>query len=82
LLGRLARASAYLSFLRFDSCHCKLGLDEAEPDMWFLLILGTKFNLRSYCCSDRGVKSSWDKFARLEKVGKSERFGRLLSHEE
>ncbi len=39
---------------RFDSCHCKLVLDEAEPNVRFLLIVGTKLNLSSCCCSDRG----------------------------
>jgi hypothetical protein len=35
----------------FDPCCCKLSLDEAEPDVRFLLIIGTKLNLSS--CSDR-----------------------------
>ncbi len=39
--------------LWFDPCRCKLGLDEAEPDVRFLLIVGAKFDLRSCCCCDR-----------------------------
>jgi hypothetical protein len=37
-----------------DPCRCKLGLDEAEPDVRFLLIVGTKFDLRCCCCNGRG----------------------------
>jgi hypothetical protein len=33
---------------------CKLGLDEAEPNVRFLLIVRAKFDLRSCYCSDRG----------------------------
>ncbi len=40
-------------FSGFDSCLCKLGFDEAEPNVRFLLIVRTKRNLSSCCCSDR-----------------------------
>jgi hypothetical protein len=30
-----------------DTHRGELSLDEAEPDVWFLLIVGTKFHLRS-----------------------------------
>ena len=53
LLGQAGKGIGIFKFLLFDSCCCKLGLDEAEPNMRFLLIVGTKFNLRSCCCSDR-----------------------------
>jgi hypothetical protein len=52
-LGRLARALAYLSFWDLIPCRCELGLDEAEPNVRFLLIVGTKFDLSSCCRSDR-----------------------------
>jgi hypothetical protein len=42
-----------LKFLGSDPCHCELGLDEAEPNVWFLLIVGANFNLSSCCPSDR-----------------------------
>ncbi len=32
----------------------QMGLDEAEPNVRFLLIVGTKFNLSICCCSNRG----------------------------
>ncbi len=53
LLGQAGKGIGVFKFLRFYPCRCKLGLDEAEPNMRFLLFVGTKFNLRSCCCSDR-----------------------------
>jgi hypothetical protein len=70
LLGQAGKGVGIFEFLWFYSCSCKLGLDEAEPNVRFLLIVGTKLNLSSCCCSDRGVKSSRVMFASLEKVGK------------
>ncbi len=54
LLGQAGKGVGILEVLWFDSCHSKLGLDEAEPNVWFFLIIGTKFNLSSCCCIDRG----------------------------
>jgi hypothetical protein len=36
-----------------DTCCCELGLDEAEPNVRFLLIVGARFDLSSCCRSDR-----------------------------
>ncbi len=54
LLGQAGKGVGIFKFLSFDSCCCKLGLNEAEPNVRFLLILGTKFKLISCCCSDMG----------------------------
>jgi hypothetical protein len=53
-LGRMARALAYIfQFLRSDACRCEMGLNEAEPNVRFLLSVGAKLDL-SFCCrSDR-----------------------------
>jgi hypothetical protein len=45
LLGQTGKGVGVFEFLGFDPCRCKLGLDEAEPDVRFLLIVGTKFDL-------------------------------------
>ncbi len=54
LLGQVGKRIGVFKLLWFDPCRCKLGLDEAEPDVRFFLIVGAKFDLRSCCCSDRG----------------------------
>jgi hypothetical protein len=64
------------------SCCYKLGLDEAEPNVQFLLFVGTKSNLSNCCCSDRKVQSSQDLLASSEKVGKVQRFDGHSSQEE
>ncbi len=54
LLGQAGKGVGIFKFLLFDSCRCKLDLDEAEPNVQFLLIVGTKCKLSSCCCRDRG----------------------------
>jgi hypothetical protein len=54
LLGQAGKSVGIFKLLRFDSCHCKLGLDEAEPNVRCFLIVGTKLDLSSCCCSDKG----------------------------
>jgi hypothetical protein len=51
-LGRLTRALAYLSFCGLMSSTGELRLGEAEPDGWFLLIVGAKLDLRGRCRRD------------------------------
>ncbi len=53
LLGQTGQSIGILEFLGSDPCRCELGLDEAEPNVWFLLMVGAKFNLRNCCRSDR-----------------------------
>jgi hypothetical protein len=53
LLGQAGESVGIYELLRFDPRRCKLGLDEAEPNVRFLLIVGTKLDLSSCCCSDR-----------------------------
>ncbi len=67
LLGQAGKGIGILELLWFDSCRCKLGLDEAEPNVRFLLIVGTKFNLSSCCCSDRGVQIFTSRVCRFVK---------------
>jgi hypothetical protein len=50
-LGKLASALAYLTFWDLD---CELGLDEAELNVWFLLLVETKFHL-GCCCRSHGL---------------------------
>jgi hypothetical protein len=38
--------------LQFDARISQLRLDEAEPDSWFLLIVGAKLDLSGGCCQD------------------------------
>jgi hypothetical protein len=47
LLGQAGQSIGILKLLGSDPCCCKLGLDEAEPNVWFLLIVGAKLNLRA-----------------------------------
>jgi hypothetical protein len=51
LLGQAGEGIGVLEFLRSDTCRGELCLDEAEPDVWLLLIVGKKFHLS--CCSRR-----------------------------
>ncbi len=54
LLEKAGKSIGILEFLSFDPRRCKLGLDEVEPNVRFLLIVGTKLDLSTCCCSDRG----------------------------
>jgi hypothetical protein len=51
LLQQVGESIGVFEFLRSDARSCKLGLDELEPNMRFLLIIRTKFHLGSYCRS-------------------------------
>ncbi len=44
-MGRLAKTLAYLSFCDLIPAAGELRLDEVEPDIWFLLIVGAKLDL-------------------------------------
>jgi hypothetical protein len=54
LLGQAGKSVGIFEFLGSDPCRCKLSLDEVEPDVGFLLIIGTKLDLNNCCYSDRG----------------------------
>jgi hypothetical protein len=41
----LAKSIGVFELLRFDTSHGELRLDEAEPDRWFLFIIGTQLDL-------------------------------------
>jgi hypothetical protein len=72
LLGQAGKGIGVFGFLGSDLCCCKLSLDEEEPNARFLLIIGTKLNLRS----------SQDMFANSEKAGKVQRLDGHSSQEE
>jgi hypothetical protein len=48
--------------LQFDACCSELCLDEAEPDGWFLLIVGAKLDLRGRVFDEISFR---EKFAKL-----------------
>ncbi len=52
MLGQAGQSIGILEFWRFDARRGELRLDEAEPDGWFLLIVGEKLDLRGRCCCD------------------------------
>jgi hypothetical protein len=54
-LGKLARALAYLSLCDLIPAAANWAFDEAEPDVFFLFIVWTKFHLRSCGCRN-GLK--------------------------
>ncbi len=82
MLGQAGKGIGVFNFLQFDPCRCKLGLDEAEPNMRFLLIVGQSFTWEVAAAATGEVQSSQVMFARLEKVGKVQRFVGHSSHEE
>ncbi len=45
LLGQASQSIGILEFLGSDPWRCHLSLDEAEPNVRFLVIVGTKLNL-------------------------------------
>ncbi len=51
-LGQAGQSIGVPELLRLDTCHCELRLDEAEPDNWFLLIIGAKLDLGGSCRHD------------------------------
>jgi hypothetical protein len=53
LLGQAVKGVGIFEFLEFDSRRCKLGYDEVELNERFLLIVRTKLNLSSCCCSNK-----------------------------
>jgi hypothetical protein len=54
LLGQVGQSIGIFEFLRLDTGRCELSLDEAEPDSWFHLIIGTQLDL-SRCCYRDGL---------------------------
>jgi hypothetical protein len=78
-LGRQAGKSiGIFQFLGSDPCRCKLSLVEAEPDVRFLLIVGTKLNLSSCCCSDRVGQFVTRHFGRVRKCRYNPKISRAL----
>jgi hypothetical protein len=52
LLGQTGQSISIPELLQFDARRSQLRLDEAEPDSWFLLIVGAKLDLSGRCCQD------------------------------
>jgi hypothetical protein len=46
LLGQAGQGIGIPELLQFDACRGELRFNEAEPDGWFLLIVGAKLDLR------------------------------------
>jgi hypothetical protein len=50
LFGQVGKGFGIFKLLSSESSHCKLCLEEVEPDCWLLLVVGTKFHMGRYDC--------------------------------